>query len=57
MMEMKKKIIPVFFDVMPSEIYVDHGRMCCTPDEIERFNRALDEAKRTVGLVFNSLKG
>ncbi|KAK4804783.1 hypothetical protein SAY86_004600 [Trapa natans] len=57
MMEMKKKIIPVFFDVMPSEIHVNPRQMHCTSGEIQRFHRALEEAKMAVGLVFNSLKG
>lgn len=55
--EMKKKIIPVFFDIMPTELHVDEGKMYCTPDEIERFNQALEETKKSFGLVFDSLKG
>lgn len=58
MMEMKKKIVPVFFDIMPTELHVDQEKMYyCTPDQIERFNLALEEAKKPVGLVFDSLKG
>ncbi|PKI56306.1 hypothetical protein CRG98_023325 [Punica granatum] len=58
MMEYKKKIIPVFFDIMPAELQiVDHEGIYCTPDELERFNRALEEAKSSAGLVFNSSNG
>ncbi|GFP96728.1 tmv resistance protein n [Phtheirospermum japonicum] len=56
MTEMKKKMIPIFCDVKPSELRVlENGTM--TKKEVERFRLALEEAKNTVGLVFNSQKG
>lgn len=55
-MESKKKVIPIFCDIKPSELrVVDNGS--CTPNELRRFSRALEEAKYTVGLTFDSLKG
>ncbi|GFS34608.1 Toll-Interleukin-Resistance (TIR) domain family protein [Actinidia rufa] len=54
--ESKKKIIPIFCDVKPSELrVVDNGSV--PSKELERFNSALEEAKYTVGLAFDSLKG
>ncbi|KAK6134505.1 hypothetical protein DH2020_031739 [Rehmannia glutinosa] len=56
MMELKKKMIPIFCDVKPSELrVVDDGSM--RREEVERFNLALEEAKYTVGLAFDSQKG
>ncbi|KAA8526853.1 hypothetical protein F0562_008918 [Nyssa sinensis] len=55
-MESKKKVIPIFCDVKPSKLQiVDNGS--CTPTELQRFSRALEEAKYTVGLTFDSYKG
>lgn len=54
--ESKKKVIPLFCDIKPSQLrVVDNGQ--CSPEETERFNRALEEAKYTVGLTFDSFKG
>ncbi|XP_055823278.1 TIR-only protein-like [Solanum dulcamara] len=57
--ESKKKLIPIFCDVKPSELRVvnNKGNIPLGPKEIERFNLALEEAKHTVGLDFNSNKG
>ncbi|EEF30358.1 transmembrane receptor, putative [Ricinus communis] len=56
MMETKKKVIPIFCDIKPSEIrIVDKG--LCSEEEIKKFNLAIEEAKYTVGLTFDSLKG
>ncbi|KAL8032179.1 hypothetical protein ABFX02_13G078800 [Erythranthe guttata] len=56
MTELKKKTIPIFCDVKPSELkVVDDGRM--TSEEFRRFDMALEEAKYTVGLTFDSHKG
>lgn len=56
MMETKKKIIPIFCDVKPSELrVVDDGK--CSGSDIRRFSLALEEAKYTVGLAFDSYKG
>ncbi|KAI3498804.1 hypothetical protein L1887_34588 [Cichorium endivia] len=55
-MDAKKKVIPVFCDVKPSELMVkDHWR--CSKQELDRFQSALEEAKYTVGLSFNSSNG
>ncbi|CAK9183045.1 unnamed protein product [Ilex paraguariensis] len=55
-MESKKKVIPIFCDIKPSELrVVDNGT--CTQMEIQRFKAAIEEAKYTVGLTFDSLKG
>ena len=54
-MECKKRVIPVFVDVKPSELLVKGG--VCPPKEVERFNWALQEAKYIVGLTFDSING
>ncbi|KAK4439211.1 TIR-only protein [Sesamum alatum] len=56
MMELKKKVIPIFCDVKPSELNVVADRRIPS-EEAERFNLALEEAKYTVGLAFDSQKG
>ncbi|XAR56566.1 hypothetical protein NMG60_11037105 [Bertholletia excelsa] len=57
-MESKKKVIPIFCDVKPSELrVVDNRSLPVSPAEVERFNSALEEAKYTVGLTFDSIKG
>ncbi|GAA0145467.1 hypothetical protein LIER_05652 [Lithospermum erythrorhizon] len=56
MMECKKKVIPIFCDVKPSELRVKDCGICSTND-IERFRRALEEAKYTVGLSFDTSTG
>ncbi|XP_023001642.1 toll/interleukin-1 receptor-like protein, partial [Cucurbita maxima] len=56
MVENKKKIIPIFVDVRPSELHVELNRNC-PEKEMERFNWALGEAKYTVGLTFDSSNG
>lgn len=56
LVEAKKKLIPIFCDVKPSELQFK-GHEKCTPKEIERFGRALEEAKYTVGLAFDSQNG
>ncbi|MBA0864996.1 hypothetical protein Goshw_008022 [Gossypium schwendimanii] len=54
--ESKKKVIPIFCDIKPSELRVVNNGNVPLKD-IERFNLALEEAKYTVGLTFNSSKG
>ncbi|CAN8245075.1 unnamed protein product [Cochlearia groenlandica] len=56
LMENKKRVIPIFCDVKPSELYVkdDPTRPA---SEIKRFKLALEEAKYTVGLTFNTSNG
>ena len=56
LMETKKRVIPIFCDVKPSQLHVkDNGR--CHPRELQRFAHALEEAKYTVGLTFDTLEG
>ncbi|KAG6387338.1 hypothetical protein SASPL_152525 [Salvia splendens] len=56
MMDLKRKVIPIFCDVKPSQLrLVDDGTM--SPEEVTRFRSALEEAKHTVGLDFDSHKG
>ncbi|KAG8658022.1 TIR-only protein [Manihot esculenta] len=55
-MESKKKVIPIFCDIKPSQLRIANKGVC-SEEEIQKFNWALEEAKYTVGLTFNSLKG
>ncbi|CAI9755152.1 unnamed protein product [Fraxinus pennsylvanica] len=56
MMECKKRVIPIFCDVKPSELRVKDDGICPTED-LDRFHLALEEAKYTVGLTFDTLRG
>ncbi|KDP20925.1 hypothetical protein JCGZ_21396 [Jatropha curcas] len=54
-METKKRVIPIFCDVKPSELLVkDNGS--CPAQDLQRFRDALHEAKYTVGLTFDTYK-
>ncbi|KAI9121519.1 hypothetical protein K1719_008552 [Acacia pycnantha] len=56
LMESKKRVIPIFFDVKPSQLQVrDNGT--CPAKELQRFRYALEEAKYTVGLTFDPVTG
>ncbi|KAL0362709.1 UNVERIFIED_CONTAM: TIR-only protein [Sesamum calycinum] len=57
MMELKKKVIPIFCDIKPSELKVVQADRRIPSEEVERFNLALEEAKYTVGLAFDSQNG
>ncbi|GMH05422.1 hypothetical protein Nepgr_007262 [Nepenthes gracilis] len=55
MVDCKKKIIPIFWDVEPSELRLeDNGDF--TAAEVQRFRGALREARRTIGLTFDPEK-
>ncbi|KAJ6416552.1 hypothetical protein OIU84_002416 [Salix udensis] len=56
LMETKRRVIPIFCDVKPSQLHVKNDGSC-PPRELQRFARALEEAKFTVGLTFDSLEG
>ncbi|XP_058068789.1 probable 2' cyclic ADP-D-ribose synthase BdTIR [Magnolia sinica] len=56
LVEMKKKLIPIFCDIRPSELHVMSNDKF-TPKELLRFRQALQEARYTVGIVFNSQDG
>ncbi|KAE9452630.1 hypothetical protein C3L33_15468, partial [Rhododendron williamsianum] len=54
--ECKKKVIPIFVDVKPSELRVlDNGS--CPAKELVRFREAIEEVNNTVGLTFDSTNG
>ncbi|KAL3522229.1 hypothetical protein ACH5RR_015063 [Cinchona calisaya] len=56
MTESKKKVVPVFCNVKPSELQVvDNG--ICPSEDLERYSKALEEAKYTVGLTFDTSTG
>ncbi|KAE8732503.1 Alpha-galactosidase 2 [Hibiscus syriacus] len=56
LMESKKRVIPVFCDVKPSQLQVvDYGTH--STEQLRRFGWALQEAKYTVGLAFDALQG
>ncbi|KAA8515300.1 hypothetical protein F0562_018470 [Nyssa sinensis] len=48
-MESRKKVVPIFWDVKPSELRVKFNTRC-SPNELRRFKWALEKAKYT-GLV------
>ncbi|KAK7319645.1 hypothetical protein RJT34_04368 [Clitoria ternatea] len=56
LMESKKRVVPIFYDVKPSQLVVkDNGT--CPSKHLQRFSLALEEAKLTVGLTFDPLRG
>ncbi|GFP96352.1 tmv resistance protein n [Phtheirospermum japonicum] len=58
MMEAGKKVVPIFCDVKPSELRVkDNGSGSCSAENLDKFRSALEEAKYTVGLSFDTLRG
>ncbi|KAI9078889.1 hypothetical protein K1719_039159 [Acacia pycnantha] len=57
MLERQKKLIPIFCDIKPSQLRVNTAKFSVEPEELQRFTCALEEAKYTVGLTFNSSTG
>ena len=56
LMESKKRLVPIFYNVKPSQLRVkDNGTW--SAKDLLRFSLALEEARNTVGLTFNSLTG
>ncbi|GLT82986.1 hypothetical protein SLE2022_013010 [Rubroshorea leprosula] len=56
MMESRKRVIPIFCDIKPFQLQVkDDGSR--TVKELQRFRWALEEAKCTIGLTYDTLKG
>ncbi|XP_058202826.1 probable 2' cyclic ADP-D-ribose synthase BdTIR [Rhododendron vialii] len=56
MMECRKKVLPIFVNVKPSELRVlDCGS--CPTEELFRLREAIEEAKNTVGLTFDTSNG
>ncbi|KAK7302741.1 hypothetical protein RJT34_13637 [Clitoria ternatea] len=56
LIENNKRVVPIFYDVKPSQLLVKDNRTC-PPKELRRFRLALEEAKNTVGLTFDSFNG
>ncbi|KAK4283141.1 hypothetical protein QN277_000126 [Acacia crassicarpa] len=57
LVESKKPIIPIFYDVKPSQLRVmGSGIFSCSKKDLKRFNLAIEEAKCIVGLPFDSSK-
>ncbi|KAL5096640.1 hypothetical protein RYX36_000967 [Vicia faba] len=56
LMETKKRVVPIFFDVKPSQLMVKDN-VTCSEKELRRFRFALAQAKNTVGLTFDSFNG
>ncbi|CAA0825265.1 Toll-Interleukin-Resistance (TIR) domain family protein [Striga hermonthica] len=56
MMELGKRVVPVFCDVKPSDLRVREDGWC-PPKDLDRFRSALEEAKFTVGLTFDTRNG
>lgn len=56
MTQLRKRVVPVFCDVKPSELRVKDDASC-PPEDLRRFRAALHEAKYTVGLTFDTLRG
>ena len=56
LMDSKKRVIPIFCDVKPSQLQVkDYGTR--PAEQLQRFSSALEEAKYTVGLTFDTSTG
>ncbi|PON32565.1 TIR domain containing protein [Parasponia andersonii] len=55
--ESKKKVIPIFCDVKPSQLRVGLDSEQCSEEERRRFASAIEKTKNTVGLTFDSSKG
>ncbi|PKA52636.1 hypothetical protein AXF42_Ash001617 [Apostasia shenzhenica] len=56
LIESRKKLIPIFCDIKPSELHiVDDCNL--PPEKMERFTTALQEVRYTVGLTFDSNNG
>jgi hypothetical protein len=60
LVEARKVIIPIFYDIKPSEIILPEAVVDSKehlPRDIERFRFALRQAKYTVGLTYDSATG
>uniref|UniRef100_A0A7N0REH6 TIR domain-containing protein n=1 Tax=Kalanchoe fedtschenkoi TaxID=63787 RepID=A0A7N0REH6_KALFE len=55
MMQARKRLLPIFVDVKPSELRVCRTvEEACSGEEVKVFNWALKEARHIVGLTFDS---
>ncbi|KAL6656782.1 hypothetical protein ACP70R_004562 [Stipagrostis hirtigluma subsp. patula] len=60
LVEARKTIIPIFYDIKPSDLLLPEAVVesnAHAPRDVERFRRALREVKYTVGLVHDSATG
>ncbi|KAG6726904.1 hypothetical protein I3842_02G103000 [Carya illinoinensis] len=61
LMEYQKRVVPIFYNVKPSQLRVEdihnNGTGRVSEKDLERFSRALGEAKNIVGLCFDSSRG
>ncbi|XP_028552935.1 probable disease resistance protein At4g19530 [Dendrobium catenatum] len=57
LVESGKKIIPIFYDIKPSELQVVDTDGSFSPEQLERFTRAIREVRYTVGITFDSQNG
>ncbi|KAL5196519.1 hypothetical protein ABZP36_000031 [Zizania latifolia] len=60
LVESRKIIIPIFYDIKPSDLVLPQAVVESTahhPRDIERFKFALREVKNTVGLTYDSATG
>ncbi|XP_047308181.1 uncharacterized protein LOC124911715 [Impatiens glandulifera] len=55
-MECKKRLVPIFWNVQPSGLKIKNTKKY-SKCEINRFNWALEEARQTIGIRFDSTKG
>ncbi|XVF87534.1 hypothetical protein PTKIN_Ptkin18bG0128000 [Pterospermum kingtungense] len=57
LMESQKRVIPIFCDVKPSQLQVKDYGTISSAKLLQRFSWALEEAKYTVGLTFDTSTG
>ncbi|KAK4755734.1 hypothetical protein SAY87_009491 [Trapa incisa] len=55
MLETKKKVIPIFYDVVPSQLHImcRGSSMAYSSRDLERYSWALEEVRNIVGLIFD----
>ncbi|KAK4759743.1 hypothetical protein SAY87_022874 [Trapa incisa] len=54
MMEMKKRVVPVFYNVKPSQLRVMITRRACSSEDLRRYTTVIDKVRNIVGLTFDS---
>ncbi|XP_020589412.1 TMV resistance protein N-like [Phalaenopsis equestris] len=57
MIESGKKIIPIFYNIKPSELDIVEIEGNVPPEKLEGFSRALRQVRCTVGITFDSQNG
>ncbi|XP_073313619.1 probable 2' cyclic ADP-D-ribose synthase BdTIR [Primulina huaijiensis] len=56
MMESRKRVIPIFCDIKPSDLRIKNDGSC-PAHKLDKFRRALVEARYTVGVTFDTSRG